>query len=137
MIFLSVRNKIVGKALDLIKDAEIRDWQTLKDSLLNNFADKATSVTILHDIININNIKNPINFFDTLKSKFNNFKGKMRVEEINESKRNAIIDFSEKLIISHYISNINDPFRNNLATRNPKTLNEVETLIRNLQYLNY
>ena len=52
MIFLSVRNKIVGKALNLVKDAEIRDWQTIKDSLLNSFADKATSVTILHDIIN-------------------------------------------------------------------------------------
>ena len=121
MIFLSVRNKIVGKTLDTIKDAEIRNWQSLKKSLLNNFADRATSVTILHEIINIYNIKNPVNFFKTLKSKFNNFKAKLRTEESNELKRNAVIDFSEKLVIARYISNINDPFRNNLATRNPKT----------------
>jgi len=54
----------------------------------------------------------------------------MRVEEIYESQRNA------KLIIAHYVSNINDPFRNNLVTRNSKTLNEVEILIKNnLQHL--
>ena len=42
----------------------------------------------------------------------------------------------EKLIITHYITNLNDPFHNNLATRNPKTLNDIETLIKNdLQYL--
>ena len=136
MIFLSVRNKIVGKALDTIKDIEVRNWQSLKDSLLNNFADKATSVTILHETINIFNIKNPISFFEIIKSKFNNFKAKLRTEEVNEVKRNAVINFSEKLVIAHYISNINDPFRNNLATRNPKTINEVELLIKNdLQYL--
>ena len=42
----------------------------------------------------------------------------------------------EKLIITHFITNLNDPYRNNLATRNPQSLNELEKLVKNdLQYL--
>ena len=60
----------------------------------------------------------------------------MYVEENVEVKRNAVIEFVEKLIVTHYITNLNDSFRNNLATRNPKSLNEIETLIKNdPQYL--
>ena len=58
------------------------------------------------------------------------------MENQNAECRLAISDFTEKLIITHFITNVNDPFRNNLETRNPKSLNELETLVRNdLQYL--
>ena len=75
-------------------------------------------------------------FFETIKGKFNNFQSRLFVENNNADNRKAIADFVERLIITHLITNLNDPFRNNLATRNPKSLNEVETLMRNdLQYL--
>ena len=46
------------------------------------------------------------------------------------------MEFTEKLIIAHFITNLIDPYRNNLATRNPKSLDEVERLVKNdLQYL--
>ena len=134
--FLAVRNKIIGKALESIKDLYLRNWDDLKVCLLRNFDDKSNSVTLLTEILNVTNIKNPSVFFDIIKGKFNDFKSKICIEEETEEKRNAIMNFVEKLIITHFIINLNDPFRNNLVTRNPKTLNEVERLIRNdLQYL--
>jgi len=134
--FLAVRSKITGKALESIKDLSISSWEELKECLLRNFADKSNSVTILNEILNVTNIKNPTLFFDIIKGKFNNFKSKMFIEEEDDVKKNAVIKFVEKLIITHYITNLNDPFRNNLATRNPQTLNAIETLIKNdLQYL--
>ena len=130
-VFLSIRSKITGKALESIKDSNIRGWDEMR-----NFADKSNSVTILNEILNVTTIKNPTILFDIIKGKFNAFKAKIYVEENNEVKRNAVIEFVEKLIITHYITNLNDPFRNNLATRNPRSLNEIETLIKNdLQYL--
>ena len=135
-IFLAIRSKITGKALESIKDLKIRSWDELKECLLRNFADKSSSVTILNEILIITNIKNSTLFFDIRKGKFNNFKSKMFIEEEDDIKKDAIIKFVEKLIITHYIMNLNDPFRNNLATRNLQTLNAIETLIKNdLQYL--
>ena len=135
VIFLSVRSKIVGKALDSIKDVEITGWDHLKENLLSSFAVKSTFVTILNEILNINNTKIQI-YFDSIKSKFNKYRAKLIVEEEEEVKRTAVLNFVEKLVILHYITNINDPFRNNLATRNSKTLNETEILLKNdLQYL--
>ena len=58
-IFFSIRGKITGKALESIKDANVRGWDELKESLLRNFADKSNSVTILNEILNVMNIKNP------------------------------------------------------------------------------
>ena len=108
----------------------------MKENLLGSFVDKSTSVTIINEILNTNNIKNPNIFFDIIKAKFNKFRAKLLVEEEGEIKRTAVLNFVERLVILHYITNINDPFRNNLATRNPKTLNEIETLLQNdLQYL--
>ena len=130
VIFLSVRSKIVGKALDSIKDVEITGWDHLKENLLSSFAVKSTFVTILNEILNINNTKIQI-YFDSIKSKFNKYRAKLIVEEEEEVKRTAVLNFVEKLVILHYITNVNDPFRNNLATRNSKTLNEIETLLQN------
>ena len=79
-IFLAIRSKITGKALESIKDLSIRSWDELKECLLRNFADKSSSVTILNEILNITNIKNPTLFFDIIKGKFNNFKSKMFIE---------------------------------------------------------
>ena len=135
-IFLATRSKITGKALESIKNLSIRSWDELKESLLKNFADKSNSVTIFNGILNVTNIKNPTLFFDIFKGKFNNLKSKMFIEEGHEVKRDAVVKFVEKVIITHYITNLNDPFRNNLATRNPQTLDAIETLIKNdLQYL--
>ena len=135
-VFLSIKSKITGKALESVKDLEIRSWSSLRDTLISNFSDKSNSVTILNSILNIKNIKNPLLFFEAIKGKFNNFQSRLFTENDDQEKRKAITDFVEKLIIAHFITNLNDPFRNNLATRNPKTLNEVEALVKNdLQYL--
>jgi len=135
-MFLSLRSKIIGKALDSIKDLEIRSWTTLRTTLINNFSDRASSITILNGILNIKNVKNPSVFLDMIKGKFNNFQAKLFIENQDVECRKAISDFVEKLIITHFITNVVDPFRNNLATRNPKSINELETLVRNdLQYL--
>ena len=60
----------------------------------------------------------------------------MFVENNNIEGKKGIVEFVEKLIITHFITNLNDSLRNNLATRNPKPLGEVEMLVKNdLQYL--
>ena len=135
-VFLYLRSKIIGRALESIKDLEPRSWSALREILIANFSNKSNSVTILNNILNIKGIKNPSYFFEIIKEKFNDFKSRLFVENNNMEGRKAIVEFVEKLIITHFITNLNDPFRNNLATRNPKSLDEVEMLVKNdLQYL--
>ena len=135
-VFLYLRSKIIGRALESIKDLEPRSWSTLREILIANFSNKSNSITILNNILNIKSIKNPSYFFEVIKEKFNDFKSRLLVENNNMEGRKAIVEFVEKLIITHFITNLNDPFRNNLATRNPKSLDEVELLVKNdLQYL--
>ena len=135
-VFLSIRCKVVGKALQSIKDLDIRSWTDLKETLLNSFSDRSNSVTILNNILNVKSIKNPCMFIEVVKTKFNEFKSRSYVENDNAESRKAITDFVEKLVITHFITNLSDPFRNYLVTRNPRSLIEVKNLVRNdLQYL--
>ena len=134
-VFLSTRSKITGRALESIKDLEHRSWSVLREKLINNFSDKSNSITILNSILNIKGIKMSL-FFETTKGKFNNFQSRLFIENDNLENRKAITEFVEKLVITHFITNLNNPSRNNLATRNPKSVIELETLVKNdLQYL--
>ena len=71
-----------------IKELDIRSWAVLKESLINNFADKFNSVTVLNSILNVKNIKNPSTFLEIVKNKFNDFKSRLYVEHDNASIEN-------------------------------------------------
>ena len=56
-VFLSIRCKVKGKALQSIKDLDVRSWTYLKETLLNSFSDRSNSVTILNNILNVKILK--------------------------------------------------------------------------------
>lgn len=134
--FLHIKSKITEKALDSIKDTDFSSWNNLRTHLINNFKDRTNSVTILNDILKIQHIKNPYKLLEITKEKYLSFKSRISIEENDNSKKIAIINYAEKLIVSNFISSIQDPFKNNLATRNPANISEIETLLQNdFQYL--
>lgn len=134
--FLSIKNKIVGKALDSIKDYELNNWLDLREHLKNSFKDKSNSVTILNELLKIQNVKNPYKLLDITKGKFLDFKSKLGLEQENADVKITIINYAESLIVNNFISTISDPYRNNLATRNPKSIEDIEQLLQNdFQYL--
>lgn len=133
--FLNIKSKITDKALDSIKDLEFQNWNELREHLIRNFKDRTNSTTIINELLKINN-KNPYKLLEITKEKFTAFKSRLSVEEDNAIKRTTIINFTEKLIVNNFISTVGDPYRNNLATRNPENINEIETLLQNdFQYL--
>lgn len=71
IIFVTTRDKVVGKALP-----NIRGYPDLKDSLIKNFSDKSNSVTILNNILNIQNIKNRQLYFEVIKHKISGLRQK-------------------------------------------------------------
>src|SRR5436190_2558971 len=79
--FLSIISKIVGKALESVKDLEFNTWNELRAHLVNTFKDKSTSVTITNDILKINNIRNPYKLFEVIKEKFLIFKSRLSIDE--------------------------------------------------------
>lgn len=136
IIFLNIKSKITDKALDSIKDIEFNDWSKLRSHLTETFKDKSNAVTTLNDLLKIQNVKNPYKLLELTKNKFLNFKSRLGIEEKDSVKKSAIIDFTEKLIVNNFISSISDPYRNNLATRNPQNINDIEILLQNdFQYL--
>lgn len=136
IVLLSIKTKIVGKALDSIKDYELKTWNELKTHLQNTFKDKSNSVTILNEILKIQNIKNPYKLMEVTKDKFLNFKSKLGLEQNDVDAKTIVINYIESLLVNNFITVVNDPYRNNLATRNPKTLDDIEQLLQNdFQYL--
>lgn len=136
VIFLNIKSKITERALDSIKDLEFSNWDELRSHLVNTFKDKTNSVTIINEILKIQTIKNPYKLLEVTKEKFLSFKSRISIEENDPGTKLVIIKFAEKLIINNFISTVNDPYRNNLATRNPQTITDVETLLQNdFQYL--
>lgn len=134
--FLNIKSKVTDRALDSIKDLEIDNWNDLKTHLINTFKDKTNSVTIVNDILKIQHIKNPYKLLEITKEKFLCFKSRLSIEESDPGTKIVTIRFIEKLIVNNFISVIADPYRNNLATRNPQTLTDIEVLLQNdFQYL--
>lgn len=134
--FLAIKNKITEKALDSIKDLEINNWNELREHLKNTFKDKTNAVTIIIELLKIQHIKNPYKLLEITKEKFLNFKSRVSIEENDPGTKRVKIEFAESLLVNNFISTVSDPYRNNLATRNPQTLSDMETLLQNdFQYL--
>lgn len=136
LCFLTIKGKVTEKALDSIKDLEIQTWDVLRAHLTNNFKEQTNSVTILNELLKIQNIKNPYKLLELTKEKFLKLKSRIVLEENDPGTKIVMIRFSERLIVNNFISTISDPHRNNLATRDPQTINEIEKLLQNdFQYL--
>lgn len=59
IIFQSIKNKIIERALDSIKYIIFGCWAELRVHLIETFKDKTNSVTIANEILKLQNIKSP------------------------------------------------------------------------------
>lgn len=131
IIFLNIKNKIIGRALESLADLEFNNWNDLRSHLIATFKTKTKSVTILNDLLKIKNIRNPNELLELTKNKFSSFKFRLGIEEDDVNKISTILSFAGKLVVNNFISVIDEPYRNNLATRNPKTINEIQLILQN------
>lgn len=131
--FINVKSKLCDKAAEVVQEQTFENWQALKTFLINKFSNKQTSHSILLDIMYKRCNKNPIDFVNEIMELYALYKQKLTLENNNAP---IIYSQNEKLVVLHTIISLRDPLRNNLATRNPQTLNELDSLLRNdFQYL--
>lgn len=131
--FINIKGKLTDKAAELIQGQNFDSWTSLKRFLVAKFANKQNSSTILLDILYKKCHKKPTEFVEDIIEMFGQYKQKLSLENNNALQ---IYSQNEKLVVLHTIVSLKDPLRNNLATRNPQTLVELDSLLRNdFQYL--
>lgn len=80
--------------------------------------------------------KDIFQYLKIIKEKFELFKEKVELQDLTAKHKACLIQFQERFVTTKFISNCQDPYRNNLATRNPQNLNEIQQLLANdFQYL--
>lgn len=138
IIFLNIKTKITGKANEELRNLQFETWEQLKNHLINNFADRQSPESVIIEIMKTNySNKNIFKAITEVKEKFDLFRAKINLVESRTESKEDIIKFQELIITNNFISSLKDPLRNNLATRGPKTLLQVEQLLINdFQYLN-
>lgn len=138
IIFLHVRNKITDKANESMRNNQFSSWEQLKSHLINNFTDIQDPASLIIEILRHRVNGNVLASLAEIKEKFDVFRSKINILEGSESNKSYLIQFQEIVICNNFISSLKDPLRNNLATRNPKTLTQIERLIVNdFQYIKY
>lgn len=138
IVFIAIKNKIIGKANEELRNLQFDTWELLKTHLINNFADHQSPASIVIEIMKMNpNNKNIFKCLSDIKEKFDLFRAKINLLEGTPNNKINVINFQELVITNNFVCSLRDPWRNNLATRNPKTLLEIEQLLINdFQYLN-
>lgn len=136
--FLTVKNKIIGKANEELRNIKFETWEQLKAHLINNFADHQSPESVVIEIMKMNpNNKNIFKALSEVKEKFDLFRAKINLADVRQESKEDIVKFQESIITNNFVSSLKDPLRNNLATRGPKTLSHIEQLLLNdFQYLN-
>lgn len=138
IVFLTIKNKIVGKANEQLRNINFSTWEQLKTHLTDNFSDRQSPESVIIEIIKMEyNNKNVFKILSEVKEKFDLFRAKINLMDGDANSKTDIIKFQEIIITNNFVSSLKDPLRNNLATRGPKTLLEMEQLLVNdFQYLN-
>lgn len=135
--FLNIKSKIIGKANEELRNLQFETWEQLKLHLFNNFADRQSAESVIKEIMKMNfNNKNIFKAVSEVRENFDLFRVKINLIDSREESKEDIIKFQELVITNNFVSSLRDPLRNNLATRDPKTLLQEQLLVNDFQYLN-
>lgn len=81
IVFLNIKNKIVGKANEELRNLQFENWDQLKTNLINNFADHQSPQSIIIEIMNLNlGNKNVFKSLYEIKEKFDLFRAKIHLK---------------------------------------------------------
>lgn len=137
LILFQIKAKLTDRAEELINDHKFDTWKDLREFLIAKYEDKQQAPTIACNMVKLQQGKlTTFEYLQEIKKHKDRATAKINLCNLTTEAKDGIIVFIESIAVHSFISNCKDPYRNNLATRNPATLEAIETLLTNdFQYL--
>lgn len=137
LVLFQIKTKLIDRAEELISDNTFNSWKELREFLIIKYDDKQQPPSIVCNMVKLQ--QGRLTIFEYLKeiqNHYNRAVAKTNLCKLQPLSKEGIIVFIQSMAVHSFISNCKDPYRNNLATRNPSTLEEIESLLTNdFQYL--
>jgi len=131
LLVTSIKNKIKGDAAKALSSYTFTTWLSLKEALLATYADKRDLETLTIELCNLRQNKlRPLEFFSKVQENLNYQISFIR-NKIDESKKNVLVEQSQKLALRIFLKHLNNPLGEYLSTRKPSTLNEAMYILTN------
>src|SRR5436190_18995987 len=132
LTLITIKKKVTGKASEYLTTCPtIKKWKDLKDFLVSQYQDKRNECTLMIELCQLQQTKGTIFEFlrkynDLFLLYINNIENKYSPLSIPDFKK-----FGHRFATQCFIRNCKEPFKSQLAARNPSSLVEINTLITN------
>lgn len=124
-----VRNKIQGEAALFINAQNFDTWRELKDCLINSYADKREDTTLIIDLTHCKQVgTSPLEFYKIIQTKLNLL---YNYYTLNYNSEPELMGLAHRLALKSFLVGLNDPLGSLIRTKDPKTLEEALSVMKN------
>lgn len=138
-LMLHFRNKIVGKAAQVLAARNITTFPELKSLLLNTFGDQRNEESLLNDLMMLtqNHNESPSQFADRCISLRGLLLSKMQMANISQGLRQEKLILYNKMALRTFLSGLNAHLSHLLRCKEPASLEEAINMVVEEENMNY
>lgn len=134
-----IRNKLTGRAAQLISVRNLRSWPELKEAILFTFGDQRDEDALMRDLTMLKqeNNETSLRFGEKCQDILSLLLSRVNSTEINEILKAEKIRMYRNLAVKTFIKGVKEPYSLIVRCRNPQTLEEAINIISEENNLNY
>lgn len=138
-LMLHFRNKIVGKAAQILAARNITTFPELKKLLLNTFGDQRNEESLLNDLMMLsqNHNESPSQFADRCISLRGLLLSKIQMANISQGLRQEKLTLYNKMALRTFLSGLNAHLSHLLRCKDPVSLEEAINMVVEEENMNY
>lgn len=134
-----IRNKLTGRAAQLISVRNLRSWPELKKAILFTFGDQRDEDALMRDLtlLKQENNETSLRFGERCQDTLSLLLSRVNSTEVNELLRVEKIRMYRNLAVKTFVKGVKEPYSLIVRCRNPQTLEEAINIITEENNLNY
>lgn len=121
-----IRKKIIGNANDVLNQyGRVRDWEQVKEILINHYADKRDEYSLTRDLHTLHQGNlSAESFFGKVNEVLASLINNISLQDISEDVRKNKIDYYHQLALDCFLTGLNRNIGNIVRAFQPKTLSD-------------
>lgn len=134
-----IRNKLVGRAAQLISVRNLRTWPELKEAIVFTFGDQRDEDALVRDLIIMKQEINEtaLKFGERCQDIVSHLLSRVNSTNSNEALKTEKIRMYKNLAVKTFTKGVREPYSLIVRCRNPSTLEEAINIISEENNLNY
>lgn len=140
LLIVHLRNKLKGRAANIINSRDFTDWDSIKAVLTSHFGEKRDTTSLIHDLQLLFQTPNEsaVSFYNRVQVHFSKITNSIELSsELTTSEKKNQIKFCEGICLRTVLTGLQSNIRTIIRSQNPEDLCEVGKLIVDEEKLMY